>query len=388
MYNIDSLPGLIELGHLNEKGVCEIEFDVTGWLTDYPAGVLSITYIRPGETTVYPADGLSVDEGILTWTVSNAVTAIAGSGSVVIALTEGETIVKKSDKVQTIVMDGHAAAGVAPEPLASYIDKWGAVDVDLTEKALGEVLTQSVTQDETGTHFDLEVHIGVGEQGPAGPAGSAGPQGIQGVAGAAGSAGADAYVHIKYSATEPDKNADTTDIPSAWMGVYSGTSATAPVNYTDYDWYNIKGATGSTGAAGADGATPVADVDYPSITTVEADVDDSIQDALADYVAVSDVAGDFTCDIDGKKAINFAFTIADTDAKEVIFTNEPTGRCEVFLEITTSAAPGAITWTLDGGSVAWSTGSAPTMVTGKTYRIAFLTSDSGTNWDAFASVGV
>lgn len=117
-------------------------------------------------------------------------------------------------------------------------------------------------------------------------------------------------------------------------------------------------------------------------------VDNSIQDALADYVAVSDVTDAFACDVASKKAVNFAFTIADTDAKEITFANVPTGRCEVFLEITTSAEPGAITWTLNGGSVAWSTGSAPVMVTGKVYRILFFTSDGGTNWDAFASVGL
>ena len=161
MYDIDSLPGLIELGHLNEKGVCEIEFDVTDWLADYPLGVLSITYIRPGETDVYPADGLSVgtvdDTDILTWTVSNAVTAIAGSGSVVITLTEGETIVKRSDKVQTIVMDGHAAAGDPPEPLADYVQKWSAVGATVTESVPGTAPTAEVTQNEIGTHFAFDL---------------------------------------------------------------------------------------------------------------------------------------------------------------------------------------------------------------------------------------
>ena len=223
MYNIDSLPGLIELGHLNEKGVCEIEFDVTDWLEAYPLGVLSITYIRPGETTVYPADGLSVgtvdDADILTWTVSNAVTAIAGSGSVVITLTEGDTIVKRSDKVQTIVTDGHAAAGEAPDPVADWIAgatskladvdhfigetieaaesantaagltqdavdranaisgamegialKWSAVDISASGLAAGAAPTASVTQDVGGTH--LTVGIPKGDKGDKGDTGN------------------------------------------------------------------------------------------------------------------------------------------------------------------------------------------------------------------------
>ena len=32
--------------------------------------------------------------------------------------------------------------------------------------------------------------------------------------------------------------------PDAWMGIYSGGSATAPTAYTAYTWYNIKGQTG------------------------------------------------------------------------------------------------------------------------------------------------
>ena len=186
MYQIDSFPALIELGHLNEKGVCEIWFDVTDWLADYDEGVLNITYIRPGETDVYPVDatGVSIaaptsgnlalalaDEVYtLTWTVSDAVTAIFGSGSVVVELTEGGTVKKRSAKTQTYIADGHAAAGDPPEPLADYIEKWSAVDVTVTELESGEDPTGAVTQDETGTHFAFGI-----------PAGDTGPAPVRGV---------------------------------------------------------------------------------------------------------------------------------------------------------------------------------------------------------------
>lgn len=58
------------------------------------------------------------------------------------------------------------------------------------------------------------------------------------------------YCWIKWSAEEPTSDSYLSDIPDAWMGVYSGTSATAPTAYTAYSWYEVKGA---TGAAGADG---------------------------------------------------------------------------------------------------------------------------------------
>lgn len=56
--------------------------------------------------------------------------------------------------------------------------------------------------------------------------------------------GASAYVWIRYAATEPTQDSDMKTTPDAWMGIYSGDSATAPTAYTDYTWYNIKGQTG------------------------------------------------------------------------------------------------------------------------------------------------
>ena len=120
------------------------------------------------------------------------------------------------------------------------------------------------------------------------------------------------------------------------------------------------------------------------------DPTDAVQDALADYttVAGSGAGSDtYACDVNDLKAVNFALTIAGTDAKVITFSNVPTGRCEVFLEITTSAV-GSVTWTLDGGTLAWANGSAPTLATGKIYRILFITNDSGATWDAYASWGV
>jgi len=96
----------------------------------------------------------------------------------------------------------------------------------------------------------------------------------------------------------------------------------------------------------------------------------------------------YACDIGSAKIKRFSFTIADTDAKVVTFSNVPTGRCEVELEITTSAV-GSVTWTLNSGSsLAWANGAAPTLASGKVYRIAFYTSDSGATWDAYPAVGV
>lgn len=73
------------------------------------------------------------------------------------------------------------------------------------------------------------------------------------------------YMHIRYADRQPISNADMTTTPSAWMGVYSGTLASAPTSYTSYTWNRVRGDIGPgaqlIGAevlyqASSDGTTP------------------------------------------------------------------------------------------------------------------------------------
>lgn len=59
-----------------------------------------------------------------------------------------------------------------------------------------------------------------------------------------GADGVNAYVHIKYAQQQPTQDSDMSGTPGPWMGVYSGTSATAPTHYTDYVWNEVKGPQG------------------------------------------------------------------------------------------------------------------------------------------------
>ena len=74
-----------------------------------------------------------------------------------------------------------------------------------------------------------------------------------------GSPGTSAYVWIRYAATEPTQDSDMKTTPDAWMGVYSGDSATAPTAYTAYTWYNIKGQTGPVQDVQVNGTSVVVD---------------------------------------------------------------------------------------------------------------------------------
>ena len=72
---------------------------------------------------------------------------------------------------------------------------------------------------------------------------------FQVVNGIKGDTGDQTYVWIRYAHTYPTSDSDMGTSPDEWIGIYSGTSTTAPTHYTDYTWYQFKGDTGATGAA-------------------------------------------------------------------------------------------------------------------------------------------
>ena len=77
--------------------------------------------------------------------------------------------------------------------------------------------------------------------------------------GAKGDTGQASYVWIHYAGQEPTQDSDMGTTPDNWMGIYSGTSSSAPAHYTSYNWFQIKGDTGDTGAAAT---VTSADIEY------------------------------------------------------------------------------------------------------------------------------
>lgn len=66
--------------------------------------------------------------------------------------------------------------------------------------------------------------------------------------GAKGDKGDNQYVWIKYATQEPTASSHSFgDVADNWIGIYSGDSATAPADWTQYQWFQIKGDKGETG---------------------------------------------------------------------------------------------------------------------------------------------
>jgi hypothetical protein len=63
-----------------------------------------------------------------------------------------------------------------------------------------------------------------------------------------GDKGDNQYIWIKYASQKPTASSHSFgDVADNWIGVYSGESATAPTDWTQYEWFQIKGEKGDTG---------------------------------------------------------------------------------------------------------------------------------------------
>ena len=63
-----------------------------------------------------------------------------------------------------------------------------------------------------------------------------------------GDKGDNTYIWIKYASQKPTESSHSMgDIPDNWIGIYSGGSSTAPTDWKQYKWFQIKGEKGDTG---------------------------------------------------------------------------------------------------------------------------------------------
>ena len=64
-----------------------------------------------------------------------------------------------------------------------------------------------------------------------------------------GEKGDNQYIWIKYASQKPTASSHSFgDVADNWIGIYSGDSATAPTDWMQYAWFEIKGAKGDTGS--------------------------------------------------------------------------------------------------------------------------------------------
>ena len=109
----------IILGYQGENGAVSVRFDVSGWEEAYGTGIFSLTNQRPTEPVGYPCSAISVEDGVLSWTVSNTDVSVAGDGFVQLTYTVDENIAK-SEQYNTLVL-GSINYGPVPTPAPDWV---------------------------------------------------------------------------------------------------------------------------------------------------------------------------------------------------------------------------------------------------------------------------
>jgi cytoskeletal protein CcmA (bactofilin family) len=150
-------------------------------------------------------------------------------------------------------------------------------------------------------------------------------------------------------------------------GTLSGVNLTSQVTGT------LPVANGGTGVTASTGTGSVVLSASPTFTgTVTTATADLLGSVRGNIVAVA------ALDIDCSAGNYFTKTINANST--FTFSNAPSSRAYAFtLELTHTS--GTITWP---ASVQWPNGTAPTLTTGKTHLLTFVTDDAGTRWRGVA----
>ena len=132
MKQITATPSLVlPLGRMGENEYTKIQFDVSGWLNELPAATIGLYNQRPQDADAYPVDGITVEDGIATWTITSAELAQVGKGRCELVAIE-DNVVAKSAIYNTIIFDALDGSGDAPSPW----DSWQETFVQLKAEAV------------------------------------------------------------------------------------------------------------------------------------------------------------------------------------------------------------------------------------------------------------
>lgn len=124
----------ILLGKQGENDARKIQFDISRLVGLFGAGTVQLLHRRPGDETPYPVP-ITRAGAMVTWTVSSADTASAGTGQAELQYFVGNTLAK-SETYYTIITASLGAAGsTPPEPQAGWVSQVLQAGIDATEAA-------------------------------------------------------------------------------------------------------------------------------------------------------------------------------------------------------------------------------------------------------------
>ena len=209
MKTVTATPSLVlPLGRMGENEYTRIQFDVSGWLNELPAATIGLYNQRPQDADAYPVDGITVEDGIVTWTITSAELAQVGKGRCELVAVENN-VVAKSAIYNTIIFDALDGSGDAPSPWDSWQETFVSLKAEAVQAAQdAEEAVEHYPRIVEGIWQVWDVQTGAwvstgvaaqgakgdkgdkGDTGAKGDKGDTGEQGIQGEKGEKGDTGA------------------------------------------------------------------------------------------------------------------------------------------------------------------------------------------------------
>jgi len=109
------------IGRRGENEVTEVVFDFTEWQEQFGTGVIDLFVKRSEDFDAYPVV-LSVDGTVATWIVTDADTAVVGSGKIEFVYTVNEKVAKSAIFPFYVGEDIGQASSEPPDPYESWIE--------------------------------------------------------------------------------------------------------------------------------------------------------------------------------------------------------------------------------------------------------------------------
>ena len=133
------------------------QFDVSEWVAEFPDATIYMLFKRPGEAAVAPVQ-TTLEDGILTWTISNWETGIIGIGFAEIRAIDSSTgMVKKSHVIPCSIEASVTDEDSAPD-YPSWVDRMITMNEHLESvySDFGQEITDGIAaiQGEAGTQKD------------------------------------------------------------------------------------------------------------------------------------------------------------------------------------------------------------------------------------------
>lgn len=140
---------ILPLGKQGENMAKQIQFDISRWIGTFGPGTVQLLHQRSGDEAPYPVS-VEQDGNLAVWTVTNADTAVAGTGRAELQYYVGDALAKSETWMTKVLAALGPAGETPPEAQQSWVDqvlKAGAAAVDAVERVETAAVHQPIVGD-------------------------------------------------------------------------------------------------------------------------------------------------------------------------------------------------------------------------------------------------